>query len=739
MSPVPPNNWQPPAQPGATPPPQGDAAQQPDRIVLKHYWDLVLQFKVHLLLIFILGFSASYVIYKMVPSRYRATVKLIIKDSMNQSSISSDYLGGIEVQDFSFQDLNEIAMSQDVLMRTLERTRNEFSKLKNHTSYIVPEKERLLEEQMSADRVAEWVSLNKNKDSTNVFKLTAIVDEGKHIAPLLVNTMADVLIEKLDELSREGLKNQLRYLDELRLEKMKELKALDEKIAFMKKLFDRQRDNGLGYDLEKIRKRLEQLELQERQLTYELSQKREQILEIREKFSITGVPLNKVRWIDLSDPKMKELQTLKAKREELLTRYTPANPAIAKINNQIQALEAVTGLSENGSDTHPVMVDRFHAPQVSSLINMSNEVETSEKYLKSLKDEINGIKTYLADPPDSVRELQGLERQKLEMTKMVGDINTSYEKIKILLESDDTKIGVLERADMHQKPTRQGLAYFMVLGGIVSLTVGVIAVVILSHWDDTMKNNDDFQRNFHMAPIGIIPKWSRRHRNIDPESPDSRIAELYAVLRNNILHCEGEPEKCLLVGSSIQSEGKSLTSSNLSLSFALDGMRVLLLSGDIRNRNTHSGFQLLDPRQPGLTEYLQGEVEIANVIGQTNVQGLFYVPAGEKVSNPGRVLKSPRLKELIEEAKNLFDVIIVDSPAILPVADYAVFSGMVNSVLLVVESRNTSAATLGHTLGRLAHLKVPLAGFVLNKAKMRDLRSDYSYGMYYGRYYSTGS
>ncbi len=151
---------------------------------------------------------------------------------------------------------------------------------------------------------------------------------------------------------------------------------------------------------------------------------------------------------------------------------------------------------------------------------------------------------------------------------------------------------------------------------------------------------------------------------------------------------ENHPMKSLLITSALQAEGKSYIAGNLAHVLALQpGCRVLLIDGDMRSPRLHS--MLGTSSAPGLSEYLLDEVEEFGIMQKGFAENLFFVPSGRSVPGPSELLAGGRLRSLLERVEPLFDWIIVDSPAAIPVSDASLLSGNCDGVLLVVRSGST--------------------------------------------------
>ena len=165
--------------------------------------------------------------------------------------------------------------------------------------------------------------------------------------------------------------------------------------------------------------------------------------------------------------------------------------------------------------------------------------------------------------------------------------------------------------------------------------------------------------------------------------------ENFRTLRSRLyLLRENAPLNRILVTSSLPKEGKSFVSANLAQVLALQqGCRTLLIDADLRTASLHS--TLGTSEAPGLSEYLLGETEEFGIIQKGTIENLFFIPSGRPVSGQSEVVANGRLKLLLDRISSLFEWIIIDSPAVIPVSDAVVMASLCDGVLIVVRSNST--------------------------------------------------
>ena len=196
--------------------------------------------------------------------------------------------------------------------------------------------------------------------------------------------------------------------------------------------------------------------------------------------------------------------------------------------------------------------------------------------------------------------------------------------------------------------------------------------------------------------------------------------------RTVLLHgAAPESFRVLMVTSALQGEGKTFVSSHLAGSLARAGLRTLLVDGDLRNPALHRLFGL--GQAPGLSELLRGEAAIADTIQPGLVDGLSILPAGRWDSMAVRALAQGRLTAILQMVRENYDMVVIDSAPVLPVADTLLIGRHVDGVLFSVLRDVSRLPAVHAAYARMAQLQLPILGAVMGGTG-RDAYGPYSYG-----------
>ena len=217
---------------------------------------------------------------------------------------------------------------------------------------------------------------------------------------------------------------------------------------------------------------------------------------------------------------------------------------------------------------------------------------------------------------------------------------------------------------------------------------------------------------------------------ISYNDPKSVISEQYRAIRTNIEYSNVDQNtKTILVTSSDKNEGKTTTVSNLAVSFANLNKKVLIIDCDLRNPSIHKMFKLNNIY--GLTDILAKDRAVDKCIQETELENLYVLTAGAIPPNPAEILSSEKMKNLIEDLKNMYDYIFIDTPPIGLVTDAGVLSSFIDGVVLVVKSESVEKKYLEETKKKLDAVDARILGAILNSYKSEQ--KDYNYYSYYGK------
>lgn len=276
---------------------------------------------------------------------------------------------------------------------------------------------------------------------------------------------------------------------------------------------------------------------------------------------------------------------------------------------------------------------------------------------------------------------------------------------------------VTVRANPSATPSSPNLRTSLPVPLAVGLLLGLGQAFLRGYLDNRIETPEDVARLTKVPVIGEIPLIEdeadgKNHRRMESFSLRE---EAYRRLRTNLQFraLEGHGN-VMVVTSSMPGEGKTATASAIATAFAQTNQRVLLVDCDLRRPRVHQAFHL--DNSTGLSTALLNNYSVADVVQR--VDGLSILPSGPKPPNPSELLGSPAMQRLYDDARAHFDVVIFDSPPLLPVTDATVLARMGAGAVLVADTGRVRTRQLTTALKNLSTVEAPVLGLVLNKIRV---------------------
>lgn len=359
---------------------------------------------------------------------------------------------------------------------------------------------------------------------------------------------------------------------------------------------------------------------------------------------------------------------------------------------------------------------------------LRRQTAPAEARLKELEDIVNRQPLNLQE---AVRSGQADERQLL-----LGNLAPQRAQLAQLQAAANVDKGgaqLLAPAGVPGAPFEPNPRRSAFLGLAVGLMLALGLALLLDYLDNRLRGKEDLERAGKGLPVvGVIPTlagWRDREgpRIASIEEPASTSAEAYRSLRTALLFLSLDQSVTMFqLTSPATSEGKTTTLANLAVVLARAGQRVIVVDCDLRRPRVHRFFGL--DATPGFTSVLMGEVPLAQaLVAVPGVRGLRVLPAGPIPPNPSELLASRRTSEILAALKGQADIVLVDSPPILPVSDATVLSSSVDATVVVASSNVTQRRQVARALELLRQVDASVIGTVLNRAKVGGVYGYYGY------------
>lgn len=454
-----------------------------------------------------------------------------------------------------------------------------------------------------------------------------------------------------------------------------------------------------------------------------------------------------------------------------------SNPAIQQIRSDyMRKKNEYEETKEFYKESYPQMIQLK-----ASLDNLREDLQSElQKAVDSAKTEFEGAQT------EEWAMARMLERQKGDAARMNSDaihyrslridVDNKRKLIDSLTERQNetlvsarleslkmSNVHIIDPAEVPKRPVFPKKKLNLMLALIIGLFGGTALCFLVEYLDNTVKGPEDVEKITGLPSLGVIPyldtdgvktkKKSRFNirysyggqeegkRTNPPEVkkielvnhlfPKIPISEDYKTIRTSILLSYAEsPPKTLVFTSSLPMEGKSATVANMGVAFAQLGERVLVIDSDLRKPRLHNIFGI--KKSGGLSKYLTGKISLKDAIQKTSIENIYVLPTGLIPPNPSELLNSIKMKDMMEEVKNGFDFILIDTPPVLAVIDSMIVSSMADAIVFIIRAGKTTRRPFVNAIGELNRARAKVIGVLFNGLKVK--KGDY-YFMDYYRYY----
>lgn len=543
------------------------------------------------------------------------------------------------------------------------------------------------------------------------------------------------------EINRDQLTFVKNFLDKQRKEKKQELNDAEE---ILRSYQEQGGIIALDQQAQTLIQQLSQFEAQKSAAKIELMASDEVLKQYKEELKKQDPRLAEYLESATSETYIKALQ------DEISQLQINKDLALAKVEPGIDITEKVKEYDKKIKDLKVKLDEKVKVLKAGILASSPEEVKALSQ--KIIEEEIkNGSlrtsQTGLADVvkkyeekfnklPKTSLDLARFQRNRESLEKLYTLVEEKFQEAVINEQSQPGNVLIIDDARVSENPAKPNRVLIVIIGFILGTGLAFGYVFVKNYFDNTIKTPEDIQKR-NVNVLAWIPKIDITETNdkgkldfIVATMPDSIPAEAFRSLRTRVQFSRPDKEslKTILVTSSTPQEGKTTVSINLAGSFALSNKKTLIVDCDLRKPRLH---QILERnKQPGLIDYLIGEIELDKIIYNTGIKGLSLITSGTIPPNPAEMLDSTQMENFLAEVRNRFDYVILDSPPIVAVTDAEILAKKVDGSIIVVSADITENDVFERAIQLLKHDNSVLIGSVLNNFDNKP-----GYGSYYKYHY----
>ncbi len=454
-----------------------------------------------------------------------------------------------------------------------------------------------------------------------------------------------------------------------------------------------------------------------------------------------------------------------------------ANPSIVRLMAaQTDLILERNNLALEVTDKHPKLQavdDRLRAVRR----EMQREVAAQVALLRNREDilgrQLGELMQRNREVPAVELSLARLQRDAKVNDDLLTLLKTRHQEALIKESEGVEEVSIVRPATEPGAPVGGEGLNTVVIGALLGLMLGLVLAFVQETLDTSIGTIEDVESYLEVPVLGIVPHIDPRetmqrlieHRpalaQIDPDAlqshallithfdPKSPVAEAYRTLRTNVQFARLERGgKVLVVTSPTLQEGKTTTIVNLALTMAQSGQRTLLVGANLRRPSIHRFFGI--EREPGLSDILigharwrdcirtvadilMGRFEMEDIMAAPGLDNLHIIEAGPIPANPSELLSTSAMSDFLRAVAAEYDVVLVDTPPVLPVTDSAIVAGQADGVLLVYQAGKVGRLVLKRAKAHLESTRAKVWGVVLND--VQNEVAGYNYTQYYTHYY----
>jgi capsular exopolysaccharide synthesis family protein len=400
---------------------------------------------------------------------------------------------------------------------------------------------------------------------------------------------------------------------------------------------------------------------------------------------------------------------------------------LSKLNQERSALNYS---AKEGSPLAAVIDLKTKNTRKTIIENVTNLVDATAFSLSNIENRIQQLQTTLRRLPRNERELVNIKRRFDFSDNVYNYLLEKRAEAGIAIASNTVEKTIIDKAkQVGRGPVFPNSRMIYIVAFVVAMMGGLGLIIGKDFLNDNIINQQDVERFTTIPFIGTISHANRRERTNVVADARTQIGESFRALRVNLQYLTlGKHNNVIGFTSSSENEGKTYCSVNLAASMALSKRRTVLIDADLRRPKVVSYFQLEGKK--GLSNYLIDKSSARDIIYSTPIKGFDVIPSGPVPPNPLDLIGQPRMDELIEELKQSYSTIVIDSPPIGYVSEYIILMKYTDANIYVVRSNKTNRFELDKINKLYETRKIRNVNILLNDVKGNTLNG---YGYKYSQ------
>ena len=420
-----------------------------------------------------------------------------------------------------------------------------------------------------------------------------------------------------------------------------------------------------------------------------------------------------------------------------------AEPSVAEAKSAIAKLEGdFASLKQRYKEGHPKYIhmaseiETWRATLTNAVLKIPQTLRSAYDSAiaaeKALQDELGKQEDVARQLTKSLGEYHRLTRDVDSNRILYEGLQQRLKEAALTKELRTSKVQLNTPAVAPTLPFSPNKLRLMIRGVLGGIAFGVLLVLGLNALDSSIKTVDDAEEYLHLPVLSAVPKVKSTAALVITEDAKSAAAEAFRTLRTSMsMLGRAEHRRTFLFTSAVPQEGKTFSSVNFAVCLAQQGLKTLIIDGDLRRPSIEKVLSRKGPHRTGVTDYLTGQKKFEDIVQSGGHENFFFISAGTTAPNPAELVAQGNFDSLIEEALLHYDRVVVDSAPIHAVSDTLLILNKVQTVCLVVRAGKTPRKAVARAMELLYKAEAPVGGVVLNRQKRRRFT-----GAYYDPYYT---
>jgi capsular exopolysaccharide synthesis family protein len=423
-----------------------------------------------------------------------------------------------------------------------------------------------------------------------------------------------------------------------------------------------------------------------------------------------------------------QIATLKVQLAAAKRQYTDDFPQVIQLKSQLaeaeRELQSQPAQVNAGTSTIPNPLFQQLSQQAATL---QTQIASADEQVNTLKAQRAAAQPRLDRLPVESRRITDLQREEKSAEGVYDALQRKYQDALISRTTALSDVAITQAASPDVYNVAPNIAFNLALGFVVGLALAITAVFGAEFLDDRFRTEDDVRDRLGLPVLATIPlvdslEW-KENAWVKPLAVES-FYQLVASLR----YSSSNPPRTITFTSADQGDGKSTVAMNTAISMGQMKARVLIIDADLRRPTMHAKFNVSN--ESGLSDVLVGVTQLEDAIRPTEHSGVFLLSSGRPAPNPVGLLQSDGFDRLIKRARERFDFVVIDGPALRSIVDGVVLGIKAEGTVLVVSSASSEGRAVRGAIEKLRAVGgINFLGIVLNRTRPdRRETSDYYLG-----------